>query len=41
MALEQHPRWVILKLDLASAFNEMSRAAVLHAVENEFEGGVW
>lgn len=41
MALEQHPRWVILKLDLANAFNEMSRATVLHAVENGFEGEFW
>jgi len=38
MALEQHPGWVLLKLDLVNAFNEMARAAVLESIESDFDG---
>ena len=38
MALEHNPGWSLLKLDLANAFNAMSRTAVLAAVENDFDG---
>ena len=38
MALEQHPGWVLFKIDEANAFNEMSRAVVVDAVENDVEG---
>jgi len=38
MALEAHPEWVLLKLDLINAFNEMSRAAVLDSIAEGFDG---
>ena len=36
LALEQNPRWVVVKVDFLNAFNEVSRLAFLRFVATHF-----